>query len=159
MAGTAAVSLLIAVSTNSVYELAVLSADYIYVVLFPLLLAAVRFPHRCNEYGSLSCICVGMTLRLLAGEPVFGIPAVSKYPFYDEIAQEQRFPLKTLTMLVTLTVLVTVSKIAKVAFERRWLKPKYDFFECCVKDQNTEPGGVPSKAFCFSDKKTVATVS
>lgn len=152
-------SLLIAASTSSVYELAVLSADYVYVTLFPLLLAAVRFPHCCNEYGSLSCICVGMTLRLLAGEPVLGIPAVSKYPFYDEVAQEQRFPLKTLTMLVTLTVLVVVSKIAKVAFERQWLKPKYDFFECCVKHQEAKPGGVPSDKFCLSEKKAVATVS
>lgn len=159
VAATAAASLLVATSSNSVYELSVLSADYIYIAVFPLFVAAVHFPRHCNEYGSLACICVAITLRLLAGEPLLGIPVVTKYPFYDEAAQEQRFPVKTLTMLVPLITLVVVSRIAKIAFERQWLKPKYDIFKCCVKNQKAATCGDFSGSPYISEKKTVATVS
>ena len=47
----------------------------------------------------------GLLLRLLSGEEVFSIPPIIKWPGFDEELQAQRFPFKTVVMLINVAVL------------------------------------------------------
>ncbi|KAH7983628.1 hypothetical protein HPB52_013192 [Rhipicephalus sanguineus] len=100
-----------AVAVRSVYDLWALSADLVYVLLLPQLLAAVFLGRRwCNAIGSVSAFSLGLALRVLGGEPVLGIPAVMHYPLYD--GSTQLFPFKTVTMLLSGITLLAVSRVA-----------------------------------------------
>lgn len=127
---TAILSVTVAANTNTVYGLCVLCADYLYVILFPQLLASVHIPFLCNVYGSLAAFSVGVSLRLLAGEPLLGLPVLLKFPYYDEVAQEQLFPVKTTIMVVSLATLVVASQVARLVSERLLLAPNYGVVEC-----------------------------
>ncbi|KAH6944867.1 hypothetical protein HPB50_005798 [Hyalomma asiaticum] len=107
----AAASAIMAMEVRSVYDLWALSADLVYVVLLPQLLAAVFLGRRwCNAAGSVTAFFLGLALRVLGGEPVLGIPAVMHYPLYD--GSRQLFPFKTVTMLLSGITLLAVSRVA-----------------------------------------------
>ncbi|EEC13706.1 high affinity choline transporter, putative, partial [Ixodes scapularis] len=130
IAATAVMSSAMAVSVDSVYGLSILIGDPVYVILFPQLLAVVHFPSLCNAYGSLVAFLVGLALRVIGGEPVLGLPALFRYPFYDETTQLQLFPFKTVAMLISLATLVMVSAVAKAIFRTASLPPRYDLVHC-----------------------------
>ncbi|XP_040076999.1 high-affinity choline transporter 1-like [Ixodes scapularis] len=115
-------SSVVAITVDSAYGLCLLVGDMVYVMLFPQLLAAVYFPSLCNAYGSLAAFVVGLTLRSIGGEPILGIPALFRYPLFDEETQLQLFPIKTVAMLASLATLVIVSAVSRVAL----LSPSYD---------------------------------
>ncbi|XP_075546219.1 high-affinity choline transporter 1-like [Dermacentor variabilis] len=107
----AALSAIMAVAVRSVYDLWALSADLVYVVLLPQLLAAVFLGRRwCNAAGSVTAFTLGLALRVLGGEPVLGIPAIMQYPLYED--GRQLFPFKTTTMLLSGITLLAVSRVA-----------------------------------------------
>ncbi|KAH8034609.1 hypothetical protein HPB51_025900 [Rhipicephalus microplus] len=107
----AAASAVMAIVVRSVYDLWALSADLVYVVLLPQLLAAVFLGRRwCNVVGSVTAFSLGLVLRVLGGEPVLGIPAIMHYPLYD--GSRQLFPFKTVTMLLSGITLLAVSRVA-----------------------------------------------
>ncbi|XP_040071815.1 high-affinity choline transporter 1 [Ixodes scapularis] len=130
IAATAVMSSAMAVSVDSVYGLSILIGDPVYVILFPQLLAVVHFPSLCNAYGSLVAFLVGLALRVIGGEPVLGLPALFRYPFFDETTQLQLFPFKTVAMLISLATLVMVSAVAKAIFRTASLPPRYDLVHC-----------------------------
>ncbi|XP_037269618.2 high-affinity choline transporter 1 [Rhipicephalus microplus] len=106
----AAASAVMAIVVRSVYDLWALSADLVYVVLLPQLLAAVFLGRRwCNVVGSVTAFSLGLVLRVLGGEPVLGIPAIMHYPLYD--GSRQLFPFKTVTMLLSGITLLAVSRV------------------------------------------------
>jgi len=88
-------------------------SDLVYVILFPQLLMVVHFQHHCNTYGSLSAYIVAMVVRLSGGEPVIGFPALIHFPGWDEETQTQRFPFRTLAMLLSLLTLYSVTRFSK----------------------------------------------
>ena len=75
---------------------------------------------------------VGIFLRLLGGEPAFGIKAAIHYPGFDHDLQMQRFPFKTLTMIVSFTLIIVVSYPMKYLFEKHILPKDWDIFQCIV---------------------------
>lgn len=70
-------------------------------------------------------------LRGLGGEKILGLPAIIKYPYYDEDLG-QLFPFRTLSMLCSFATLVLVSWLSKWLFENGRLPPHLDFFNCVV---------------------------
>ncbi|XP_064458531.1 high-affinity choline transporter 1-like [Ornithodoros turicata] len=101
------------ITIDSVYALWTLSSDLVYVILFPQLVAVVYFRTYSNGWGSLAAYVTGFALRVLGGEPALSLPAVIKYPNYDEDSLAQRFPFKTMAMLASFVVLIAVSALTR----------------------------------------------
>ena len=97
-----AVATLIALQVKSIYTLWFLSADLVYVLLFPQLLI-VLYVRRVNRWGVLAGLAVGLGLRLLGGEPGLGLPALTAFP--------EDFPFKTVAMLAGLITTLVVSRL------------------------------------------------
>lgn len=69
-------------------------------------------------------------LWILGGEQLLNLPAVLKFPFYDEETLEQRFPFRTFLMLASIVLQLIVSAVAKNVFVQGYLSSKYDVFKC-----------------------------
>lgn len=120
-----------ALSVKSIYGLWYLSSDLVYVILFPQLVCVVHFKRHCNTYGSLCAYFVGLFMRGLGGEAILGLPAIIKYPWYDEV-DGQLFPFRTFAMLTSFVVHLSVSTGSKYVFETGMLPPELDIFHCVV---------------------------
>lgn len=103
---------ILAITSNSVYDLWVLTSDLIYSLLFPQLLLIIYLPKVCNTYGSLLGFIVGTILRLGGGVDVFNIPAFLHYPSW--------LPFRTFAMVVALLVELLVSYLF-------YKNPSWDF--------------------------------
>lgn len=53
-----------------------------------------------------------------------------KYPWYDDEAELQLFPFKTLSMLISLISTILASLIATFLFKKRILPYSLDIFDC-----------------------------
>ena len=132
----ASLATLMGLTVQSIYSLWFLCSDLVYVVLFPQLLCAVHIKSS-NTYGSLCGYLIGILLRLLAGEALFNIPPLLKYPLFDEANEIQKFPFRTLSTLICVLVIVGVSWATRFLFEREILNKKWDIFKCVLKsDEN-----------------------
>ncbi|XP_077535381.1 high affinity choline transporter 1-like [Haemaphysalis longicornis] len=118
----------IALQVESVLELWSLCSDVVYVLLFPQLLCALYFKST-NTYGSLMAFLLGALFRVLCGEPRVNLKAVIRLPMYDD-KLGQRFPFRLTCMILSLITLLVGSYVAAKLFEKRWLKPRYDIFDC-----------------------------
>ncbi|XP_059144286.1 high-affinity choline transporter 1-like [Physella acuta] len=115
----------IAIFSTTIYGLYLMCSDLIYVVLFPQLTLVLWMP-KSNSYGSVVGFFVSLFLRLLSGEPVIHLPAVIKYPYYDEVRQEQLFPFRTFCMLMGAVCIVVVSLVTHYVFVNEKISRKYD---------------------------------
>ena len=70
---------------------------------------------------------------MTGGEQLLGLPAVIKFPFYEN--GKQYFPFRTFIMLISLTTHLLVSKITKDCFTKGWLSTKFDLLNCYNEDQ------------------------
>ncbi|KAL3876539.1 hypothetical protein ACJMK2_034380, partial [Sinanodonta woodiana] len=126
-----AMATVMAILVESVYALWYLCSDLVYVVLFPQLVCVIYLSWS-NTYGSLAGYILGLFIRILGGEPTLKIPAVIKFPWYDEENQTQMFPYKTLCMLISMVSIMSVSYMTKYLFEHGILHAKRDVFMCIV---------------------------
>lgn len=126
-----ALALAMALCVESIYILWYLCADLVYVILFPQLVSVI-YIKKSNTYGSLGGYIFGMFIRIAGGEHSIGLPALIKFPLYDEANQVQGFPYKTLAMLVTLGTLVSISYFTVYLFEGGILPRRMDIFMCIV---------------------------
>ena len=133
--GVGALATAMGITIDTIYGLWYLCADLVYVILFPQLVCVVYLPGT-NTYGSLFGYTIGFLFRLLGGEPLIGMPAVIKFPFYDEVDSVQRFPFKTVCMILSFSLIVSVSYVMKYIFENDKLPKEYDLFECIVNIPN-----------------------
>ena len=76
-----------------------------------------------------SSFFTGLVLRLLGGEPLVGIPALLKYPMYND-DDGQLFPFKTFTMLCSLFTIIGISFVTHRLFTNNVINKKYDVFKC-----------------------------
>lgn len=88
-------------------------SDLVYVILFPQLLMVVHFRKYCNTYGSLSAYIIACVVRFSGGEDVIGLPVLIRYPGYDWEKGVQRFPFRTMAMLLSLGTLYGVTRLSK----------------------------------------------
>lgn len=119
----------VAITVNSIYGLFVLCSDLMYVILFPQLTLVLWFPPA-NAYGCLAGYLLALTLRLLGGEGLLGLPAALHYPWYDASEDVQRFPFRTFSMLCCVLAIVVVSLLTNAMFLRGWVPLKYDVLRC-----------------------------
>ncbi|KAK4017954.1 hypothetical protein OUZ56_000028 [Daphnia magna] len=125
----AALASLVALTVNSIYGLFVLSADLVYVLLFPQLLLIIHWKAHCNSYGSIVSMLTGFIFRILGGEPLLGLPVVLAYPYYDpELGQ--LFPFRTLCMIIALVSHMFVSLLASWMFKNNYVPMKWDVLHC-----------------------------
>ena len=122
--GAAATAMSIYVRT--VWGLFVLAADIVYVIVLPQLTAALFLRRHTNAYGALAAFFVGAALRLGAGEPTLGLPALIRYPGYDQGSGGQTFPFRGVAFLASMLTLLAVSWLAGVCFRKAVLPPGCD---------------------------------
>lgn len=99
---------LLALQVKSVYALWFLCSDFVYCLLFPLLVTAL-FDKRSNSVGAVSGFLVALVLRLGGGDAVLGIDAFLPWP---EIGGEEGlFPFRTVAMISGLLTIMIVSRV------------------------------------------------
>ena len=111
LVGGAATALAIVV--HSIYSLWYLCVDLVYVILFPQLLCVV-YIRSSNSYSSQCGFLAGTFFRLMDGQRLLGVPPLIEYPWYDAASGYQRFPFKTLSMLICLVNIIVASHTAHV---------------------------------------------
>ncbi|XP_076454747.1 high-affinity choline transporter 1-like [Babylonia areolata] len=109
-----------AILVRTVWGLFVLAADVVYVIVLPQLTSALFLRHT-NGYGALVAFFAGAALRIGAGEPTVDLPALIRYPYYDEESGSQRMPFRAVAFVASLLCLVGVSWAANVCFRRHVL--------------------------------------
>ncbi|BES92593.1 solute carrier family 5 (choline transporter), member 7 [Nesidiocoris tenuis] len=115
---------------NSVYDLSLLCADIIFVVLFPQLTLIIYAPSVANIYGSSVSYFTALTLRILTGDDTIGVPASIRWPMFDSTRNEQYFPFRTTIMLIGTVIMIVVGYLAHVIFEKKkYVSLKYDFLK------------------------------
>ena len=102
----------LAITVNHVFGLFYLAVDGGLFVLLPELFCAIYVPWS-NVWGCLAGVVVGVFLRVSAGEPLLGLPALIKYPFYVEEEGLQMFPFRTLSCIVSTVFIMLVSWLTK----------------------------------------------
>ncbi|XP_043926879.1 high affinity choline transporter 1 [Protopterus annectens] len=134
-AGATAMALL----TQSVYGLWYLSSDLVYVIIFPQLLC-VLFIKGTNTYGSIAGYITGLLFRLSGGEPYLQFQPIICYPgcYLNDNVYIQRFPFKTMSMVLSFITNVLVSYTAKYMFETGSLSPKFDILDAVVAKHSKE---------------------
>jgi len=120
--GIGGLAMLLALTIDSVYTLWYLSGDFVYVILFPQLVAVVYLDP--NTYGSVAAYIIGLILRLGGGEPTFNLAPFISYP------GGKQFPFKTFAMLISGITLIIVSALAKYLFVKGFIKPEWDILGC-----------------------------
>lgn len=93
-------ALLMALKVRSVQALWFFTSDLVFVLLFPQLVYAL-FDPRANRIGSMAAFTVSLVLRVSAGEPLLGIPALVHYPI----------PMKTIAAAAGMALLPVVSRL------------------------------------------------
>jgi len=90
----------------------------------------VHFPDHINTYGSFVGFAVGFVVRLLGGEPYISVPHIIEYPYFDHENNEQNFPFRTVSMLVSWITIVLSSAIFKALFKKGIIPKSWDVCEC-----------------------------
>uniref|UniRef100_A0A5S6Q003 High-affinity choline transporter 1 n=1 Tax=Trichuris muris TaxID=70415 RepID=A0A5S6Q003_TRIMR len=144
-----AMAMIMALSVDTIYGLWFLCSDLVYVILFPQLLCVV-YMNRANTYGSLSGYMVGLLFRATGGETLLNFRPLVKYPWYDDAANVQYFPFKTMAMLLSLLTIVSVSWATNYVLMNGLLPPEYDVFMCVV--------NIPTERIILKDPSLAASM-
>ncbi|XP_067841842.1 high affinity choline transporter 1-like [Heptranchias perlo] len=147
--GAAATTL--ALLTDSIFGLWFLSSELVYAILFPQFVCVLFIPNT-NAYGSAAGYAIGLTLRLLAGEPFFQIPPVIQYPgiSFENDTYVQLFPFKTFTMVLSLLSIVVFSDLASFVFKRKLLPVRFDVFK--ITHETQEVSATPVEQIAINDR-------
>lgn len=116
---------------SSVLVFWLVGVDMSYTIMFPQLVCILFFKVS-NGYGATVGYLTGITMRLLSGEPLVGLPPVIKYPglrLDAEGKMTQYFPFRTLIMVVSLLSILLVSWIMSIIFDKGLLPERFDFFD------------------------------
>lgn len=119
--GTALITFL----SSSIYQMFILAADLVFVIMLPQLTCVIYFPF-CNTYGALSGYIVGLVLRI--GAEVPSSSPFLKYPSYNPDTNKQKFPFRTFAMVTSLATILLISKLAQLLFLQSWFPKKADVF-------------------------------
>ncbi|XP_054460937.1 high-affinity choline transporter 1-like [Anoplopoma fimbria] len=116
--------------TNSTLVLWILGADVSYTLIFPHLVAVLFFKVT-NGYGATVGYIIGLTLRILLGENVVGLPVVLHLPgcTLEEGVYVQKAPIRTVSMICTLVTILVFSSLAFFMFNHSLLPERWDTFK------------------------------
>jgi high affinity choline transporter 7 len=101
-----------AIKVQSVQALWFFTSDLVFVLLFPQLVSAL-FDSKANVIGSIAAFTVSLLLRLGAGEPLFGVPALIPYPEW--------MPFHVVSAAAGMILLPVVSRLTATAASPRAL--------------------------------------
>ncbi|XP_053735207.1 high-affinity choline transporter 1-like [Synchiropus splendidus] len=112
---------------NSIMVFWIVGADITYVFTFPALTCAL-FCEFSNGYGGIMGVFIALLLRVLSGEPEFGLPAVLHYPggTVKDGMYIQRAPVSTICMLSNLLATIFFSYLTSLLFNRGILPQSWD---------------------------------
>ncbi|XP_042340923.1 high-affinity choline transporter 1-like [Plectropomus leopardus] len=116
--------------TNSPLVLWILGADASYTLMFPHLVAVLFFEVT-NGYGAMVGYIVGLTVRVLLGENILGLPVVLHLPgcTLEDGVYVQKSPIRTVSMLCTLVTILVLSWLALFIFNHDLLPERWDIFK------------------------------
>ncbi|XP_068575737.1 high-affinity choline transporter 1-like [Cebidichthys violaceus] len=112
----------------------ILGSDLSYTIMLPQLIC-VLFIRVSNGYGAVAGYVVAFVMRVLCGEPMFGLPVILHFPgcTLEDGVYIQRFPFKTICMLSALASILVFSYVASLLFNKEILHERFDVFK--VKSQ------------------------
>ncbi|CAH1793547.1 unnamed protein product [Owenia fusiformis] len=140
--GVGAMATVMGITITSIYGLWALCSDFVYVILFPQLICVV-YVKWSNTYGSLAAYIVGLFFRLGGGEPLIRLDPFIYYPYWDAEEKVQRFPFRTLSMILCLLTLLGVSALSNKLFLDGILPKHFDVFQKIV--------NIPEEAVALKD--------
>ncbi|XP_061882069.1 high affinity choline transporter 1-like isoform X2 [Entelurus aequoreus] len=135
---------------NSVLVFWLVGSDMSFTIMFPQLVCILFFKVS-NGYGASLGFLVGITLRILSGEPLFGLPPVICYgcQLNDEGTLTQFFPFRTAIMITSLLSVLLFSWLAAFLFNQGLLSEKWDVFKVKPKEnvyEDRKAGGNNTEA-------------
>ena len=128
----------------------ILGSDLTYTIIFPQLIC-VLFIKISNGYGVIAGYVVAVVMRLLCGEPLFGLPVLLQFPgcTLEDGVYAQRSPVKTICMLAALVSIVTFSYVSSVLFNKGILPERWDVLKVKSKEE-LSAGGAKEDRFVSS---------
>lgn len=108
----------------------ILGSELCYIIILPQLIC-VLFVDFSNGYGVIAGYLVAVTMRVLCGEPLFGLPAALQFPGYtlEDGVYIQRAPVKTICMMASLLFILFFSFLTKLLFKKGFLPESWDVFQ------------------------------
>lgn len=129
------VGALLAITSTSMVQLWIFSADILYSVMTPQVICTLFLSRWVNHYGACSGFVLGLLLRTLCGDLILGLPSVLPLP-WDKTLEDGRsqhvLPFRTAIVIITFATILLVSRISE------WITAKQSEGKASVENSELE---------------------